>query len=287
MMEQKGKTADLQEHQQGLFLLLQEFHRVCRALDIPYYLFAGTLLGAVRHGDFIPWDDDLDVILLREDYDRFLRQAPALLGDAFFLQASGSDHWPMFFSKLRLNGTTCIEKYHPKDLQAHRGIYMDIFPCDHAYERLLGRKLQFYASKVVIAKGLYRRGYDTASRKKKLFMALCRLLPAAPFQRLVEGPKKQGSYLHGFLAGASKFQKSVYPAACFGKPGEGKFREGSFCIPADPHSLLTILYGDYMTPPPPEERQCKTHCVLVDLTRSYEEYENYDITFDVPLKSIR
>ena len=286
-MTQMGETATLQEHQQALYRLLAEFHRVCAALEIPYYLFSGTLLGSVRHADFIPWDDDLDVILLRKDYNRLLQEAPPLLGQDFFLQREGDPHWPMFFSKLRLNGTACIEKYHPKDLKTHRGVYMDIFPCDHAYESLLGRKLQFYASKVVIAKGLDRRGYDTGSRKKKLFMGLCRLLPKAPFQRLVEGPKTPGSYLHGFLAAASKFQKSVYPAACFGKPGEGKFRDGLYPIPADPHSLLTVLYGDYMTPPPEEERKCKAHCVLVDLRRSYEEYENYEITFDVPIKSIR
>ena len=72
-------------HQKALLTLLQEFDRVCKALDIPYVLFAGTMLGAVRHQGFIPWDDDLDVMMLRPDYERFLREAEALLeplGDA-------------------------------------------------------------------------------------------------------------------------------------------------------------------------------------------------------------
>lgn len=94
-------------HQQALHTLLVEFDRVCRALEIPYVLYAGTLLGAVRHQGFIPWDDDLDVLMLREDYDRFLREAPGVLDtETFFLQKEFSDHWPLFFSKLRLNGTT-------------------------------------------------------------------------------------------------------------------------------------------------------------------------------------
>lgn len=97
-----------QQHQSALLTLLTEFDRVCKVLEIPYVLFAGTLLGAVRHQGFIPWDDDLDVMMLRADYDRFLAEAPAVLdADRFYLQGEFSEHWPLFFSKLRLNGTTC------------------------------------------------------------------------------------------------------------------------------------------------------------------------------------
>ena len=117
-----------QKHQAALLRLLREFDRVCKQLNIPYVLYAGTLLGAVRHEGFIPWDDDLDVLMLREDYNRLLAEAPAVLDtDTFYLQKEFSDHWPLFFSKLRLNGTTCLEKVHPKDSQIHQGIYIDIF----------------------------------------------------------------------------------------------------------------------------------------------------------------
>ena len=68
--------ASLPAHQRALCTILREFDRVCRALEIPYMLFAGTMLGAVRHEGFIPWDDDLDVIMMRKDYDRFLEQEP-------------------------------------------------------------------------------------------------------------------------------------------------------------------------------------------------------------------
>ena len=122
----------LQEHQAVLLELLRELDRVCTAHDIPYVLFAGTALGAARHRGFIPWDDDLDVALLRPDYERLLALDDGCWGEKYFLQREFSPHWPLHFSKLRKNGTTCLEKYRPKDERSHRGIYIDVFPLDNA-----------------------------------------------------------------------------------------------------------------------------------------------------------
>ena len=104
MTEHSERREPLTAHQQALVSLLQEFDRVCRALHIPYVLFAGTLLGAVRHQGFIPWDDDLDVLMLRADYDRLLAEASTVLNtDDFYLQKEFSEHWPMFFSIPRIS----------------------------------------------------------------------------------------------------------------------------------------------------------------------------------------
>ncbi len=289
-MEHKEKERQLEAHQEALYTLLTEFDRVCKRLNIPYMLFAGTLLGAVRHEDFIPWDDDLDVIMLRKDYDRFLREADACLDkEGFFLQKEFSPGWPMFFSKLRLNGTTCLEKYHPKDPASHQGVYMDIFPCDNGAKSNLGRKSQFLASKVVIAKSLYARGYETDSKKKKLFMALCRLIPRKPFLWLTKRGRDDAPLVHSFFAAASGYAKNVYPRAFFAESTQKRFRRGDFPVPALYDGLLTTLYGDYMTLPPPEKRVCKEHALLVDLERSYEEYAHYrdGMKFHTYTRSIR
>ena len=277
-------------HQQALHKLLVEFDRVCRLLDIPYVLFAGTLLGAVRHQGFIPWDDDLDVMMLRADYDRFLSAAPTVLHtDDFYLQGEFSAHWPMFFSKLRLNNTTCLEKFHPKDEAMHQGIYIDIFPCDNAAPTALGRRMQFLASKVIITKALDARGYDTDSRGKKIAMALCRLLPTKPFLRLAKRDRADSTKVHSFFAAARRYDKNVYPRDWFTRRTEGVFEGGTYPIPADYDGMLTTLYGDYRTLPPPEERVCKQHALLVDTQQSYEVYQGYrdGMTFDVYTRSIR
>lgn len=128
--------------------------------------------------------------MLRKDYEKFLAVAPnELKQDEYFLQKEFSEHWPMFFTKLRKNGTACIERQLPKDRLMHQGIYIDIFPCDNLSNNPIARWLQFLASKVVIAKSVYERGYITDNWMKKVFIQLCRLLPLKPFWKFATGAK--------------------------------------------------------------------------------------------------
>lgn len=288
-MSEDVKLATLQEHQQALLVLLKEFDRVCRQLDIPYILFAGSMLGAVRHKGFIPWDDDLDILMLRPDYERFLAEAGPHLDQRFYLQKEFSEHWPMYFSKLRLNGTTCLEKYHPKDPEIHQGVYIDLFPCDSASDHPLVRRLQFYASKVVIAKALDTRGYDTDSRVKKLFMGFCKLLPRKFFYEFAKGHGDSTKYVHVFFGGGSGYEKSQFPRVCLTERADAEFAGGMYPISADYDALLSHLYGDYMTLPPEEKRGCKKHAILVDLNRPYTEYAAYrnGMEFESYTRSIR
>lgn len=291
-MRKLNSDTTLRMHQDACLTLLKEFDRVCKILNIPYVLFAGTLLGAVRHKGFIPWDDDLDVLMLREDYMRFLDEAEQVLDkNTFYLQKEFSEHWPMFFSKLRLNNTTCLETHHPKDEKMHQGIYIDIFPADSAAKSECGRRIQFVASKVVIAKSLDRRGYETRSIAKRVFMALCKMLPRAPFFKLVTSLKrnKDSNYIHSFFGAASSYSKNIYPRTYFENTIQIQFEDGCYPVPKEYDELLTILYGDYMTPPLPEQRKIKQHAILVDVTKSYEHYRKYhkEMVFKNITRSIR
>ena len=263
-------------HQRALMSLLVEFDRICRACNIKYSLFAGTLLGAVRHGGFIPWDDDADVVMMREDYERFLLEAEKYLdNDKFYLQKEYSAHWPMFYSKLRLNGTTCLEKYHPKDKQTHEGVFLDIFPCDNAMPTKWQRVLQFGASKVVIAKSLFKRGYITPSKVKKLFLQCCRFFPLQPVLALCKARNQLHSkYVHVFLGGASKISRSVFAREWMQEVVEQKFEGYGFYCFTRYDELLRTMYGDYMVLPPEDERRIKEHVFVLDLDRSYQEYVN-------------
>ena len=275
--------ATLIEHQSALYELLCEFDRICQKYGIRYTLFAGTLLGAVRHQGFIPWDDDADVIMLREDYERFLKVATEETDTArFFIQKEHSEHWPMFFSKMRLNSTTCIEKYIPKDYKTHMGVYIDIFPCDRAADIEWVRKVQYYASKIIIAKSLNRRGYATNHKGKKFFMTMCRLIPLYPMRRIVvRSNKDDNTYVHTFLSAAKKYEKNVFPREWFEETVRMQFGDRKFMVSKYYHELLTSLYGEYMVLPKESERSYKVHAVMIDLKHSYEMYADYQRTMKI------
>ena len=110
--------------------ILDELKRICNKHGLRYFLYGGTLLGAVRHKGFIPWDDDIDIVMPREDYDRFQKIAIDELGEDFFLQNNNTDHeFNLLFSKIRLNNTYVREeKFDGKKM--HQGIFIDILPLD-------------------------------------------------------------------------------------------------------------------------------------------------------------
>ena len=107
--------------------LLEKFDEVCQKYDLTYYAYYGTLLGAVRHQGFIPWDDDIDVVMFREDYEKFQAVAPKEFTEPYFFQNSYTDQMLWFFSKIRDSRTTAIE-FPVRNL--HQGIFIDVFPLD-------------------------------------------------------------------------------------------------------------------------------------------------------------
>lgn len=266
--------ASLKDHQAVLLELLNIFDSICKKFGIKYMLFAGSALGAVRHHGFIPWDDDLDVVMLRSEYERFIELAPKELNqEKYFLQKEYSEHWPMFFSKLRKNNTACIERYVPKDPLTHQGVYIDIFPCDILSDCPFTQRIQYLTSKVAIAKSLKMRGYLTDSSLKRAFTTLCSIFPLKLMLSFTQRRKANNSELvHTFLGGGARFEKNIYPRKWFTETIELPFENGHYPVSAHYDELLTRLYGDYMTPHTEAQRGCKIHADLVDLENSYVNY---------------
>lgn len=112
--------------------ILKEIHKICIKHDIKYTLTAGTLLGAVRHKGFIPWDDDCDIAMLRPDYERFLELAERELPKEFFLQTKKTDpEYLLNFAKVRKHNTLLIETGETGEENYHHGVFVDIFPFDY------------------------------------------------------------------------------------------------------------------------------------------------------------
>ena len=135
----------MNELQQAEFALLKAFDQVCAKLGLKYFLVCGSALGAAKYRGFIPWDDDIDVALYREDYEIFCAHAAALLPEHLFVQNDRTDPaFPAIYSKLRDSNTTYIEKS-ARHLPIHHGIFIDVFPLDgYPDGRLARRRLEFF-----------------------------------------------------------------------------------------------------------------------------------------------
>lgn len=270
--------------------MLREIDCICKKYNIQYSLFAGTALGAVRHSGFIPWDDDLDIVMIRSEYERFIQIATYELSERYFLQEEYSEHWPMHFTKLRKNNTAYLERFVPKDTKMHQGVYIDIFPCDNLSSNPIIAKIQFFASKVVIAKNLYKRGYLTESFTKRIFMQVCRFLPSKPFIAITKLCKNTSSKMvHTFFGASSKLEKSIYKREWITETINMRFEDREFPVSKHYDELLTTMYGDYMTPLPESDRVFKVHGEIVDLNKSYTEYLEIqkDLRFTIYTRSIR
>ena len=129
--------------QKRVLELFQAFLQVCQQLNLSYFLVCGSALGAVKYQGFIPWDDDMDLAMLRPDYEAFLAQAQALLPRHIFLQNYKTDPaFPAIYSKLRLSGTVFLEES-AQHLPIHHGIFLDLFPLDgYPAEPTLQRRLE-------------------------------------------------------------------------------------------------------------------------------------------------
>ncbi len=138
------KEQELQQLQQALYQTLAEVDRICRKHGIHYFVTGGTAVGAYFWGKILPWDDDVDVGMMRPDYDRFAKIAQEELGDRFFLQTPDTEpHTPFFFMKVRMNGSRFSESTF-KDIKMHQGIYVDIFPFDKVPRRRWLGRLQYW-----------------------------------------------------------------------------------------------------------------------------------------------
>lgn len=143
-MSEKIYDQDTLQHLKQVELdILKDFIRICKKYNLTYFATGGTAIGALRHQGFIPWDDDIDVCMLRKDYDTFMHVAPGEMGDKYiFMDAHTEPRYPLMFGKMVKKGTRFIEEaYQQADYPL--GIYIDIFPYDQTPEDEAAReKLQ-------------------------------------------------------------------------------------------------------------------------------------------------
>lgn len=261
-------------------LMLKEYIHVCRELGLRYFVFGGTLLGAVRHHGFIPWDDDIDVAMPRTDYERFLEKGQALLSGRYFLQTFRTDpEFPANFAKIRDSQTTFIERS-ISSKRVHHGAYIDIFPLDFYPDGFFPRtklELQRFFMKMRISNEFLYPEDDPLPKAilRRLLGQFSRLLYTDSTQTLEKREKLHTSVPEGTRMcnySCARCWTGSFPAEWISESCELLFEDITVTAPARYHELLCHFYGDYMTLPPPEKRVGHHMATTIDLERPYTYY---------------
>ena len=251
--------------------IMDEFHRLCEESGIPYYLMAGSVLGAVRHGGFIPWDFDIDVGMRRADYDRFREVCVPRLGDRFiYRDFENTEKYDRPHALICIKNTTLTtryDKYNPGN--ENFGIYLDVFPIDNAPAT---PELQKRHKKAVLGvmHARYRKKaecFQHAPLKNFIKKAISCLMLFSTMdglnRRLEKALRLYNGGETGFVGSFTspyRYEKECMPTAVYGKPTPTAFEGRTYYIPEQADAYLTQLYGNYMELPPEEKREeCRTY----------------------------
>jgi lipopolysaccharide cholinephosphotransferase len=235
--------------------ILQELDRLCQKHGLRYYLAYGTLLGAVRHRGFIPWDDDIDVTMPRSDYNRLAEICLSELPSEMRWQSYKTDrHYPLMFGKI-LRVDTVMRHALSKDLRFQQSVYIDIFPIDGIARNSVVALVQRFIVRIC------RIRLSVAMsrvRFKRQLVQFIRIIPRGFVVRVLEAttglvpPDKSGRWV--CFGGPYGFDRQSFPSTWFGSGTTQVFENLQFVGPLEWNKYLAQLYGDYMTPPPVSAR---------------------------------
>lgn len=268
--------------------ILQVVDQFCKENNIKYSLAYGTLLGAVRHKGFIPWDDDIDIFMLREDYEKFIDLWLNNPVDGYILENKRTNpNYDQCLTKIRKDHTTYLQESRYGDKNEvnsgyHTGIFIDIFVLDRVANTSAQQKIQKVNAMIYY---LYTRGF-AFDRGNPIVKLGCNVL-------LKFVPKKKYSSI------ALKFEKKLqrfndnnnnslmcfstmddlshpFSSDLFDKMTDIEFENGMFKSIKDVHGFLIAQYGDYMQLPPEEERVWYHHPIVIDFEHNWDEIkDNY------------
>ena len=250
-MRQITDIKELRDIQMGI---LDDVHRFCEEQGLRYSLSSGTLIGAIRHKGYIPWDDDIDIYMMRNDYERFLKTYQDQTGRYRVLDPKKEEHYYYTFAKVVDQRTKMIEK----ETEGYEiGVYIDVFPVDYVTEDMKKRERIFRWKKL-----LYKIRRCKISNSNPLHSRLAywcyRSLPISVgmlnrvIDWLIIGGKPTNTLCHMTEAGPSI--KGCFPAADMKKMVDAKFEDRTYKIMIGYDDHLWRTYGDYMKLPPEDQR---------------------------------
>lgn len=267
------------EIQDKILEIMVYVDRFCEDRGIQYCLMGGSALGSKRHGGFIPWDDDLDIFMTPDNYEKF-RSAFNSEGDKdrFYLQEWGLTDGMITIAKVRMNGTSFIEES-LKDWDIHHGIYIDIFILHTCPNNRLSQLHQCFWAKYVITKGLALREQNRHSGIRGNAIKIARMFPKRflvkhALKQVYKYRNRTTDYYCNFL-GKAVFKKGIYKKEWFDNPVYAPFETVQLKVPEKLHDFLVERFGDYMKPPSPDRIKYEQHAESWDFDHQIKITDEY------------
>lgn len=251
--------------------------KLCREHSIVYYIMGGTALGAVRHGGFIPWDDDLDIFMTPDQYEVFKKVFEAQNSDQFILQEWRTTPDYLEYAKVRMNGTTFIEEAFQDRKDMHHGIYVDIMILHKVPESAFVQKQVYYYSKFVTLYGLSQRNWKPKSKAQALVLKSlkflpCKLLAKMCYKKIYKYDNWESDFKYCYWITPAKFRNGLFDRSFFEEPVDIPFEDTVLLGSKRVKEYLQYRYGDYMKLPSAEQQKAAVHAMLYDTKADYKEY---------------
>ena len=265
-MSELKKEVSLRELQLTQIDMLKELLKIFAELDIKCYALGGTVLGAVRHQGFIPWDDDIDLGLPREDYEKFLKYGQEAMSKKLFLQTYNTDeNYMLPIAKVRLNDSIFMEKTTELN-DIHHGVYIDIFHLDNGIvdakkSRKLMSKLKVVQVRISKSFIVDEPKAKSVARKLITMTNMHRAKYYVEKNNLLVQRYNNIAWTHYCNYNGAWGTKELIAIEVFGDGIMLPFEDVQIRVPSNHHEYLKSLYGDYMALPP-EENRCSHHGII-------------------------
>lgn len=269
----KDKPLSIEEIHEGTLEIIKKLIEICDEINVNYFVAYGSLIGAVRHKGFIPWDDDFDVIMLRPDYDKFCRYCDEHEKELYPFRLMNHKNTPDYpFTISRLNDL----RYRMESVgypDAGMGLFIDIYPYDGCgndftkAKKYIERRKSFYQMCLGL---IYSHNFFPTNRSKlytipRLFvMVVAKLIGKNYFMNKLENLKNTYDYGSSEYVYCVIWDRAVCPLKkeWFMEKIETTFESLTVSIPKQYKEILTLLYGDYMQLPPKEEQKASHNYIL-------------------------
>ena len=245
--------------------ILKSFDKICKKNKLKYVLTGGTLIGAIRHNGFIPWDDDIDIAMPRNDYNKFIKiQKKELNKEKYYFQSIETEEkYSSVGAKIRRKNSVYKETLSSISRE-NQGIWIDIFPIDNISDNKISAFFTFtkmFYYKMLLSYKL-KNNPTTDSLPKKILLSIIKLnsnfyslkkLKKKYFKLITKTNKKETKNVINF--GGVYLLKEKVPREFINNITTHQFEDEKFNIPKNYDEYLTHIYGDYMQLPPKEKRK--------------------------------